>query len=254
MQFVAASQYAQLVCQYLVDKNKWATLPMDDTYLVRAVMFALGSLLAPTTPNVNVDPDKVKLRPVRPAELPNVIRKTNDSMQPGHISITFLGEDHRYAPDQARAQGFISALGAANMPDVLIVERGMNYDLGTISYMREENIETSNNAPGQFLYDQRNPGNWGLGLTAAQRSYVVAGYAVLCMYTRSSTGYNSMGIVFGANHQDIINAIEYLIKNVGVHRLASTRRTYVHADSLLVQPSSSSKGGHGHGHGHRRHA
>jgi hypothetical protein len=238
MQVVPTSDYATEVCAALTSANVWANLPTDDKFVTRAVLDVLRNRLGGTGGSgTDLDPTKLTLRPVRPAELNNVTKEMAKAYAEaglGNITITFLGENHKSSADATRASGFLDyQRNGAMQPGLVIIERGMKYDVKELPVQREDAMTTSRNAPGQFLFDPTNPGMWGFGLTAAQRSIVVAGYVLLCLGSGSQTNSDRVAIVFGENHQDMMNThFEYLIKNAGLRGLAQRKRTYLTVLSL----------------------
>jgi hypothetical protein len=233
MKFVPATEYAAAVCEELTKQRAWAQLPTDDKYVMRAVMEVLRTV-ATTRGEATVDPTKITLRPVRPAECAKVAKAMRDApRESGAITITLVGETHRRTPDEERARQLLRLLESdpGLKQGLIIVERGMTYDMGDQLYVREETMTSSANAPIELraMYQ----GVWGMALTAAQRSIVVAGYVLFCIGKGQRTDVDRVAIFFGENHKDILAThIEYLIRHAGLSGIANRPRTYITALSI----------------------
>lgn len=169
---------------------------------------------------------------------------TLDKRRAGGIHITFYGESHDSYRDGRRACELIHSTERDHnaLPTALVLERGMRgerrrggrpirYDVenSRCFIIDELNLTRSNHAP--LEYKMRYSSVWGFGLSRDQRSMVVAAYLATCLGNSSQTAIERITILFGAEHENIIEYIEFFI-STAVTNLKSRRRYYFIADSL----------------------
>jgi len=157
----------------------------------------------------------------------SAIQKVYNGQAAGSISITLCGETHNNQADTARANALIAQIAAGTFtPTFLIFERGMTYALpagfgGAIA--RETNLTT---VPA---------GDFGLGLTSAQRSMVVAGYIFLCLAGGPQVNtpapvlpvIDKVFLFYGENHKDILDQFEYFARHSTANWLQNRSRNLV---------------------------
>ena len=125
------------------------------------------------------------------------------------ISLTLVGETHRNDVDEARANSLIQEVVKDRLlPTVIVLERGLEYQVGGVSCQitREKSLTTilQNGAEVDF----------GLTLSAKQRSIVVAAYIYLCLASGNQNTADKVLIFFGENHSDILTShFEYFVRH-----------------------------------------
>jgi hypothetical protein len=184
-------------------------------------------------PGNPVDAEKTVIGSYKTNNVLSAVRKIYNRQGAGSISITLLGETHNNPTDTARANALIAQMAAGNItPTFLIQERGMTYAWpnpygGAIA--REENLTT---VPG---------GNFGLGLTSAQRSMVVAGYIFLCLAGGPQVQtpppvtdvIDKVFLFYGENHKDILDQFEYFARHSTANWVQNRARNLVVARSSV---------------------
>jgi len=200
MQIIPALTYAQSLYDAGAPKA-------TDKDVSAAVMSALSQLM----PSATNKPTGGEIEPVnikQPANADKALAASQSlyaKQAAGSISLTLLGEDHTDAQDAARANKFISAINAGSLtPSIIVYERGMTYPTPSTSVhiVRESNLTTISGAR-----------DFGLGLSRAQRSMVVAGYLVLLVGGGSQADINKILLFFGANHNDILKYFGYFAQH-----------------------------------------
>lgn len=144
------------------------------------------------------------------------VQKLYAAQGPGSISVTVLGETHGYPQDQARADTLIAAVAAGTLASTLLLfERGMTYAVAGVPcpIARETNLTTI--AAGDF----------GLGLSPAQRSMVLAGYVYLCLAGGPQNGVDSVLLFCGERHSDILTHFEYFVQHTTSNWTQNRART-----------------------------
>ncbi|WP_116137466.1 hypothetical protein [Trinickia diaoshuihuensis] len=138
-------------------------------------------------------------------------------------NVIMLGETHGNAADTARGNAAIAAISAAAPAlsvNMVVFERGMSgtYAAPTaagVNVVREENLTQPN----------ANPNFWQ-GLSVAQRSIAVAGYLAACVAAGAQNTKNSILLLFGANHNDILSAFEQAVRQSGSYYVLKQARHY----------------------------
>lgn len=179
-------------------------------------------------PGNPVDAVKTVVGSPKTNNVSSAIQKVYNGQVAGTISITLCGETHNNQADTARANALIAQIAAGTFtPTFLIFERGMTYALpagfgGAIA--RETNLTT---VPA---------GNFGLGLTSAQRSMVVAGYIFLCLAGGDQVFVpgavpqpviDKVFLFYGENHKDILDQFEYFARHSTANWLQNRARNLV---------------------------
>lgn len=172
-----------------------------DKAVSKAVMMAVNNLLpaatnvpGPTAPELDIT--QVDHKAGTKKSLGDV-QQLMSTQGAGSISLALLGETHNDAKDQARANAFIADINrAALTPSMVVYERGLPYAVPNtgVPVVREANLTTV--ALGDFSIIN--------GLSAAQRSMIVAGYLVLCLGGGDQSQADKLLLFYGANHSDIL--------------------------------------------------
>jgi hypothetical protein len=133
------------------------------------------------------------------------IQAMQRAQPPGSVSITLIGVNYRSADDHARAHSIISAIRADTLhPTLMVFERDLDYGAAHINcpMIHEESLTTSRE------------GNFGRGLTHAQRCMVVAGYVHLCLAAGDQAGIDHVMLFFDAHQAGILSEFKYLLANI----------------------------------------
>jgi len=184
-------------------------------------------------PGNPVDAEKTVIGSPKTNNVLSAVQRIYNGQGAGSISITLLGETHNNQADTARANALIAQMAAGNLtPTFLIQERGMTYPWpnpygGAIA--REQNLTT---VPA---------GNFGLGLTSAKRSMVVAGYIFLCLAggpqvqtpAPVTNVIDKVFLFYGENHKDILDQFEYFARHSTANWLQNRSRNLVLARSSV---------------------
>jgi len=219
MQVVPASTYAKSLYDAKVGLG-------TDKAVSAAVLSALSQLMPEATNKPHgpaIDPINIR----QPANADKALAATESlyaKQAAGSISLTLLGEDHTNAQDAARARKFIAAINASTLtPSLLVFERGMQYAVPAVSVIivRESNLTTVNG------------GDFGMGLSAAQRSMVVAGYLALLAGGGNQNDINKMLLFYGANHTDILKYFGYFAQHSPSSYLMQEPQTLVAVESYV---------------------
>jgi hypothetical protein len=184
-----------------------------------------------------VEAEKTVVASVQTDKVLAAIKKVHDSQYAGYISLIVVGETHEKCPvDIQRTNDLIAQIGAQGglTPTFLIYERGMNYaqPQGVAAIAQETNLTT-------VL-----AGNFGLGLSAVQRSMVVAGYIFLCLAggeqfetvppavqnqppPQPQPVIDKVILFYGENHKDILDCFEYFARHSTANWLQNRPRQLV---------------------------
>ena len=129
------------------------------------------------------------------------ISSTHNSLGPGGISITFVGETHGLAKDNANSALVINNHSNA---DIIFYERGLHNGFGGVyagpliatNTVREEDITQSYGI------------NWGVnnfGVSPGPRDLVVAGFLVLCVASGDQDMAVKIIMLCGENHVGVLH-------------------------------------------------
>lgn len=215
MNIIASQTFADKLMSYQGFSGK-------DGDLSSAIMRTINDLLTGAT-NVpagnDVDATSVDQKAAT-ASVQSALQSLYNRQGAGSISIAIVGEDHSNATDQNRATTLIAAAqnGTIN-PTVLAFERGMTYGVGGLGQpiVRESNL----------TQPATNPNAWQ-GLSAAQRSRVVAGYLALILAGGDQNSIDRVLVFFGANHFDIVqNDFDYFARHSDAAYLLKRARTFM---------------------------
>jgi len=196
-----------------------------DGQVSSAVMRAMTDLIALNPPtNESTGPD---VNPVNTQSRANTtaanVQTFFTSKPAGSTSVVLLGETHTDPTDQARAQAFIAAISAANptlTPTMVVYERGLTYPATAgIAPIRETNLTST-----PTCYLDRN--DFGMGLSPAQRSMVIAGYITLCSACGNQLDTDRILLLFGARHSDILTYCDYFARHGGAFHFEKQQRFY----------------------------
>ena len=134
-----------------------------------------------------------------------------------------LGEDQRTwdksDQDRQRAAGLLQTMGGVvyPAPDLVVIERGMEFDLPEIpATAREENLT------GTLTNPQA-----GYALFPGQRSFMAAGYIFLCVAGGDQNHHDRVVVFFGEHHQDIITHFEYFARHSSADWVQKRPRRYL---------------------------
>lgn len=133
------------------------------------------------------------------------IQAMQRAQTPGSVSITLIGVNYRSVDDHTRAHSIISAIRADTLhPTLMVFERDLDYGNARINcpMIHEESLTTSRE------------GNFGRGLTRAQRCMVVAGYVHLCLAAGDQAGIDHVMLFFDAHQAGILSEFKYLLANI----------------------------------------
>ena len=142
----------------------------------------------------------------------NEIKALHDAQKPGSVSITLIGMNYRSAHDHARAHAIVQAIRADTIkPSLIIFERDLSYGPSKIPcpIIHEEDLTTSRE------------GNFGRGLTRAQRCMVVAGYVHLCLTASEQSGMERILLFFDGHQSGILSEFSYFVQNTRTSTLKS---------------------------------
>ncbi len=149
---------------------------------------------------------------VAASDVINEIKALHDSQKPGSVSITLIGMNYRSAHDHARAHAIVQAIRADTIkPSLIIFERDLSYGASKIAcpIIHEEDLTTSRD------------GNFGRGLTRAQRCMVVAGYVHLCLAASEQSGMERILLFFDGHQSGILSEFSYFVQNTRTNALKS---------------------------------
>ncbi len=185
MNLILQSTYAQTLFN-----NKVVNLghPATDKQVSAAVLKTVNDLVNGAT-NIPTGAD-------RPANLtenaanttPDAVQNFYNAQQATSTSIVLLGESHVNQPDHQRAENYLAAMNAnppVLRPNLVVFERGLTYQApGNIPLVRESNLTTARANGGMV--------DFGMELSKAQRSMVVAGYLALCAASGNQQDINNV--------------------------------------------------------------
>lgn len=186
-----------------------------DKSVSAAVLKAIHNL----TQNVSNTPNTTDLNPISTDHEANDVSALSDTkllfgnQKNASTSIVLLGEAHNNIDDINRATTFINTINHGDLtPTLVLFERGMNYNTPAgVQVIREINLTSVTS------------GNFGLGLTAKQRSMVVAGYLALIIGSGNQLDINKFLAFYGANHKDILLYFEYFSRHTVPYIQKTTR-------------------------------
>jgi hypothetical protein len=133
------------------------------------------------------------------------IQAMQAAQAPGSVSITLIGVNYRSIDDHTRAHAIISAIRADTLhPTLMVFERDLSYGTARINcpMIHEESLTTSRE------------GNFGRGLTRAQRCMVVAGYVHLCLAAGDQAGIDHVMLFFDTHQAGILSEFKFLLANL----------------------------------------
>lgn len=165
---------------------------------------AIARTIAMLIASVSNIPEGDNLPPVELAPIEQSIEAINAfyaDAPPHAIALAFLGEAHDSAADTARAKAIIAAISSETLELTLpIFERGMAEKYPSpkcdAPIVREENLTQIRGCDFRW------------GLSAKQRSMVVAGYLVLLLAGGNQSPKEKVLLFYGDNHLDIIGYFE----------------------------------------------
>ena len=187
-----------------------------DRVAKRGVIKTIDQLL----PSTDLDLDDVETTSIIEKACPHTstadiiadIQAMQAAQESGSISITLIGVNYRSAEDHARAHAIISAIRTDNLhPTLMVFERDLAYGSAKIAcpMIHEESLTTSRE------------GNFGRGLTRAQRCMVVAGYVQLCLAAGDQAGIDHVMLFFDAHQAGILEEFKYLLEHTRPSALKS---------------------------------
>lgn len=153
---------------------------------------------------------------------PTTVQRLYAAQQATSTSIVLLGESHVDPADRQRAENYLAAMNATPptfSPSLVVFERGLTYKApNDIPLVRESNLTTVN-SHGNMI-------DFGMQLSRAQRSMVVAGYLALYVGSGNQQDINRIILFYGANHDDIYKYFDYIVSHTSVSFVLKEKRDF----------------------------
>jgi hypothetical protein len=191
---------------------------LSDSDVIKSVMVGIKASVTATT-NIPTGADLTTDFSTNVSNSPKTkkvlddIQKLHGKTAVGGLTVIFIGEDHTLDKDTDRADDIITAMAAGPYtPGLLVTERGMTY--------------TTSGLPCNVAREDSFSGSFNLGLTPKMRSIVAGGYIFACLASGNQNGSDNVSILYGENHHDILNYIEYFVQHSEFQYVKKRSRTY----------------------------
>ncbi|WP_316803598.1 hypothetical protein [Pedobacter nototheniae] len=224
MKLISQGAYAQELFN-----NKVVNLgqPATDKQVSAAVLKSVNDLIEGAT-NIPKGADLPANATNNPANTtPATVQQLFTAQKATSTSIVLLGESHTNAADHKRAEDYIAAMNSnppTLKPGLVVFERALTYNAPKdISIVRESNLTTAKSNGGMV--------DFGIELSKAQRSMVVAGYLVLYVASGNQQDINRIVMFYGANHNDIYSYFDYFARHTGAYYVVKETRDFYNIKS-----------------------
>ena len=220
MKFIAQTEFAQLLYTNLKEAYIRPS-PITDEETKAALVATINKLINGVTSapiGANVAAQVLEHEPGN--ALPAVTAFLHGQAAES-ISIVMLGEDHSSEQDKLRANDFIKAISSDHLIlNLVVFERDMEKKYPTpkeVTVVREDGLTTAKEMAGAAKF--------GLELSKAQRSMVIAAYLVLLTGGGNQKSTDKILLFYGENHTDIFTYFEFFAQHSLAGHLQKRGRT-----------------------------